>query len=100
METPLPEFSGGNLFALRMEGDMTEQEYKRCPFCGGKSRYLAGHWNARVICDSCEFHLPPEKWEQRQAAIASREPKMRKATRDEKIVNPGVYEVPQEPPKE
>lgn len=29
-----------------------------------------------------------------QAAIASREPKMRKATRDEKIVNPGVYEVP------
>lgn len=40
-------------------------------------------------------------WAAWQAAIASREPpKMRKATRDEKIVNPGVYEVPQKPAKE
>jgi hypothetical protein len=72
------ELSGGE----KPDGDdlvngIAEQNYKPFPFCDGKGRYLqalTGHWTERVICDSCHFHLPPEKWEQRQAAIASREP--------------------------
>ena len=42
-----------------------------CPFCGSDPRrleYKAGFWTERVICDSCEFHLPPETWNLRARA--------------------------------
>jgi predicted RNA-binding Zn-ribbon protein involved in translation (DUF1610 family) len=40
-------------------------EHLLCPFCGSVPRYLehkAGFYTARVICDSCGFHLPPDAW--------------------------------------
>ena len=43
-------------------------KYKCCPFCGSIPRYLefkAGFYTERVICDNCNFYLPPEIWEVR-----------------------------------
>ena len=34
-------------------------------------------------------------WDEAQQAAWAEKPKMRRTTRDEKIVNPGVYEVPE-----
>ena len=42
--------------------------YKCCPFCGNYPRYLPfklGFYVETVICDTCEFGLPPEIWERR-----------------------------------
>jgi hypothetical protein len=55
-------------FSLLTDMSPKKQEFKVCPFCGNEPRYLpfrAGFYSERVICDNCEFHLPPEQWQQR-----------------------------------
>lgn len=47
---------------------MSYKSFSPCPFCGSEPRYLEnkpGYWTERVICDHCDFHLPPAKWQAR-----------------------------------
>lgn len=39
-----------------------------CPFCGSEPRYLplkCGFYKEALICDTCNFSLPPIKWNTR-----------------------------------
>jgi len=50
-----------------------ELEALPCPFCGAAPRYLghkAGFYSERLICDHCNFYLPPETWAMRRAVYS------------------------------
>jgi hypothetical protein len=54
-------------------GGPGDQGMNRCPFCGEAPRHLpnkAGFYTARVICDTCGFHLSPELWNRRALCAA------------------------------
>lgn len=48
-------------------------KFEPCPFCGNEPRHLPykyGYHTERIICDSCNFYLPPDVWEMRNVRKA------------------------------
>lgn len=71
---------------------MSDCTFEPCPFCGADPRHLegkAGFWTERVICDNCDFHLPPKKWQARAVTKTEDEILRRATLRASKVISKG-----------